>query len=273
MKNLRITRLVLAGLFLVLALVYVFVEGWARSLGSISYRSQIIPSLIAVAMGASLFWLVITIIYGRVYCATACPIGTIIDLASRLRRFLPPAHRRYRYRNQRQVRYHILIIYIICLIAGLTIVPALIEPWNIFVNIAATTGLSDSALTTAGIGISAATGMIAGFASLLAIIIVSTFWGREFCNTVCPIGTLMSLAGCNAIYRIEIDPDKCSGCLLCEDVCPAGCVKVAGRYVDDQRCVRCMKCIDRCPDEAIRWQSSRNKAATPLMKRAKSRGV
>ncbi|MEE1022751.1 MAG: 4Fe-4S binding protein [Muribaculaceae bacterium] len=273
MKNLRKTRLILAGLFLVLSVAYVFAGGWAGRLGTLSFRSQIIPSMISVALGATLFWLVITIIYGRIYCATVCPAGTLIDIASRLRRFLPASRRRYRYRPRRQARYHILAVYAICLIAGITVVPALIEPWNIFANIAAVARPDASALAAAGLGIGAATGIAAGAASLLAMAAVSVLWGREFCNTVCPVGTVLSIAGSNAAYRIEIDPDRCTGCLICEDVCPAGCVKVVGRYVDDQRCVRCMKCVDSCPDGAIRWQSGRNRAATPLMKRAKSGGV
>lgn len=73
-----------------------------------------------------------------------------------------------------------------------------------------------------------------------------------------------------AIYHIEINPDKCTSCGLCEDVCRASCIKTVSRYVDNSRCVRCFDCVARCPEEAIKFQPNRNRPATPLMRRVKT---
>lgn len=270
MKGLRTARWILAGLFLAISAAYLV---WGRQLlrfAEVSEKAQIIPSAIAVSIGAVLFWLVISFVYGRLYCSTACPLGTLMDLSSRLRRFLPQRMRRYRYRNRRRMRFHVAVVYFVCLLAGISAVPALIEPWNIFRNIAGLVNPSSSAAAAVNLCLGAATGMVAGAVSLLMVLAVSVFTGREFCNAVCPVGTVLGLMGGNAAYRIEIDPDKCTGCLRCEEACPAGCVKVVGRFVDDSRCVRCMECVARCPEGAIRYQATRNRAATPLMRRVKT---
>lgn len=269
MKTLKAVRWILAALFLLLAVLWVFSLNLPFGLPRMAEKVQIVPSLIAVCIGAVIFWLIITIVYGRIYCATVCPVGTLTDLAYRLRRLLPSKMRHFRYRRDRKLRYHILIIYLICLIAGLAIIPALIEPWNLFRNIFSLAHPEQSpavaALPSLAAGI--ATGIAAGIFSLLLIAVAALFTGRGFCTDICPVGTLLSLAASSAVYRIEIDPDKCSACMKCEERCPAGCIKIVGRYVDDRRCVRCMECVTACPDKAIRYQRGRNRVATPMMRR------
>lgn len=272
MNGLRTARWILAGLFFVMSAVYLAFGRQLLRFASLSEKSQIIPSAITVSIGAVLFWLVISFVYGRLYCSTVCPVGTLIDLSSKLRRLMPARRRRYRYRNRHKVRFHIATVYFVCLIAGISVVPALIEPWNVFRNIIGTANPASSAAAAVNLGIGAATGIVAGAVSLLLIVFAAVFTGREFCNTVCPVGTVLGLMGSNSVYRVEIDPDKCTGCLECEEARPAGCVKVVGRFVDDARCVRCMECVARCPENAIRYQPGRNRVATPMMRGVKPHG-
>ena len=64
--------------------------------------------------------------------------------------------------------------------------------------------------------------------------------------------------------------DRCTGCLKCEEACPANCIKAVSRYVDNTRCVRCFDCLHVCGDDAIHYQPNRNRPATPLMRKAKT---
>lgn len=52
----------------------------------ISEKSQIIPSAIQTCLGTTIFWLVATLLFGRIYCAVICPIGALQDLTIRLRK-------------------------------------------------------------------------------------------------------------------------------------------------------------------------------------------
>ena len=50
----------------------------------------------------------------------------------------------------------------------------------------------------------------------------------------------------------KVDPNKCSGCGSCEDVCPIECIKVDEvAVVDENECTECGSCVDECPEEAI----------------------
>ena len=120
------------------------------------------------------------------------------------------------------------------------------------------------------VGVGTAVGVVAGIVSALLILICAVFTGRGFCNTVCPIGTALSIIEPHCIFHIEIDPDRCTGCLKCEEACPANCIKAVSRYVDNTRCVRCFDCLHVCGDDAIRYQPNRNRPATPLMRKAKT---
>ena len=47
--------------------------------------------------------------------------------------------------------------------------------------------------------------------------------------------------------------DACTGCGLCEKVCPAGNIETAGgRPVWRHRCENCLACAHWCPERAIR---------------------
>lgn len=267
MRNLRVIRIFLSVIFFAAAVAYLFIGPTVHPMAEASERVQIIPSAIAVTLGATLVWLFITFLFGRVYCSTVCPVGTLQDIALRLRNMNPKWRKRFSWKSGKRIRYHIAAVYLICLMAGVAGVPYLLEPWNIMRNIASTIRLSAIQETWLTLGIGGAAGIAGGLVSILLLTLAGAWKGRDFCNTVCPIGTGLGLLNGATLYQIEIDPDRCTGCLKCEDVCRASCIKVVGRYVDNSRCVRCFDCLHACEDDAIRFQKNRNQRATPLLRK------
>jgi ferredoxin len=46
--------------------------------------------------------------------------------------------------------------------------------------------------------------------------------------------------------------EKCAGCGICVDVCPAGAIEVNQQaVVNDEACTGCAACVSECPNEAI----------------------
>ncbi len=52
-------------------------------------------------------------------------------------------------------------------------------------------------------------------------------------------------------FFAQVDKTKCTGCKLCEPVCPAGAIEIKEKTatIDVDRCIDCQRCIDRCNKE------------------------
>lgn len=271
MKDLRTIRIFLSTLFFVGAVAYLAISPTVHPMAKVVEDVQIVPSLVASGMGAILIWIVLTWIFGRIYCSTVCPVGTLQDLIIPLRKFIPALRVPFSYHPPRKMRYQILLLYAVCLVVGVAAVSFWLEPWNIMRNIcgAIHPSLEQQVWLTFGVGMT--TGIIAGILSAVAIILCALFTGRGFCTMICPIGTALGCFHAFTLWHIEIDPDKCIGCMKCEEICKSQCVKVVGRYVDNSRCVRCFDCLKVCPNDAIRYQFNRNRRSTPLLRKVKPR--
>ena len=77
--------------------------------------------------------------------------------------------------------------------------------------------------------------------------------GRTYCNTVCPVGTVLSFLSRFSILKIHFDADKCRNCSLCSKNCKAACIDYKTHSVDATRCVVCGNCIENCKFGALRY--------------------
>lgn len=220
--------------------------------------------VLAVTMSVSIFalWLLITMVLGRVYCSTFCPVGTLQDIAARAARLTPRTRERRRYRYNppcNAARYGFLALMALLLMSGAVVLTSILNPTPAYERICTdlTTSLGRNTLISVGIA-----------ASLLAIILAAgALTGRSLCNTVCPVGTMLGLISRYSIFQIDIDTDKCIQCGRCADVCKAHCVDLQDHVVDGSRCVCCFDCINVCPNDAIRYTTSRKRLSQPLMQR------
>lgn len=269
MPTLKRIRVLLATLFFVATVAYIIFGPQNLAATRVAEGSQILFSAVSVTIGTTLFWLLTTFIFGRVYCGAVCPVGILTDIVGWVSRRIGPRRRRtFSYRPQPRFTIHILIVFVISLLVGLTVVPFILEPWNMVSNVAALAHPEAIDRTWGTLGIGVGVAFAVGVAMLVVVVVYAALAGRNYCTDICPIGSAMSLLADRTLYHIEIDPDSCVSCGECEDRCPASCVKVVSRYVDDGRCVRCFECIAVCRHNAIRFQPNRNRRpATPLMRK------
>lgn len=92
---------------------------------------------------------------------------------------------------------------------------------------------------------SAATFAVAA-ATFALIAVLAWRNGRTWCNTVCPVGTVLGFLCALLAARPAIDTEKCVGCNRCARNCKASCIDVEHHRIDYSRCVVCMDCIDTC---------------------------
>lgn len=235
----------------------------AAGLSCVFSRMQIIPAILACSTTWLIVWLVATLVFGRIYCSTVCPVGTLTDLSSWLTR---TKKKHYSYcAPYSRTRISILTIAIVCSIAGVTAVVSILDPYSAFSRVV-TAATRPVATGLAGLVIAAAT--------LTVIIVTAHRRGRLICNTLCPVGTLLGGVSKMSLYHADINTDLCTNCGKCADRCPAQCINITDHTIDVSRCVVCFDCMAVCPNDAITYRHGRHQLSIPMMQRvAGSAGV
>ena len=243
---------------------------------------QFYPSLLEFSTsflmgGGSGFMLImlLTFFYGRVYCSTLCPLGGLQDGIIRCRVQGAGGKRKhvaFKYtKSMDWLLYPITIIVLVLLAFGIPSALNLFEPYSnfgrmtvnllkpalVYVNntleyILATfdiTVFKPSSVQYISPGV---LGFCAGFLGL--IVILSLYKGRLYCNTLCPVGGVLSLISRFSRNRLVISADKCTSCSLCEGACKAGCIDYKAGKIDFERCISCFNCVDSCKFGAITYQ-------------------
>ena len=172
------------------------------------------------------------------------------------------------------VRYGTLVIFILACIAGIGSLVALISPYSAYGRIASNLfapiyqegnnllayfaeRMDSYAFYSVDVWVRSLATM--GIAILSFVILAILAWrnGRTYCNTICPVGTVLGFLSKYALLKPRIDTDKCNGCGLCARKCKASCIDSKNHAVDYSRCVTCMDCLDNCRQGAISYTRAR----------------
>lgn len=230
---------------------------------------QLVPVILSVSGSLILLWLLITILFGRVYCSMVCPTGIVQDLSARV----PRRSRKLKFRRSykfhaahNKFRYIWLGLIILSSLAGMSMMLALFDPYATYGRFM--TYLLRPLIATAQGGTIVAgtvTGIIIAAVTLTAVIAVSMKRGRLICNTVCPVGSLLSLVSRHSVFGMDINTDACVNCGLCERVCKAECINYKAHTVDMSRCVVCFDCTTVCDSGAITYTKRKHRLAIPML--------
>ncbi len=218
---------------------------------------QIIPAVAACSGLWLIVWLLSTLVFGRIYCSTVCPVGALTDLISAVARRWKKSHYSYCSPSTR-TRISFLGIAAISAVTGISTIIAVLDPYSAFARIVA------ACARPAAIGLA---GLIVAAATLAAIVTLASWRGRLVCNTICPVGSTLGFISRLSLYHADINTDLCTNCGRCADVCPSQCINTTDHVVDMSRCVVCFDCMDACPSAAITYRRGRHQLSIPMMMR------
>ena len=95
--------------------------------------------------------------------------------------------------------------------------------------------------------------------SLLVVGITAFLSGRAWCNTVCPVGTLLGIISRYSVFGVRFNESICTGCRKCERNCKAKCIDAKIRVIDYSRCVTCLNCTVTCTNGGMTYGIRRTK--------------
>lgn len=233
-------------------------------------KVQFLPSLLALNVGVVIALLALTALFGRVYCSVICPLGVMQDVFSRIGGKFKK--NRFKFSPAKSwLRYSVLAIFVVAFLAGIGSLVALISPYSAYGRIASNlfapiyqwgnniiAGFAERSgsyiFYSVDIWIRGLSTLIVAAVTFVIIGFLSVRHGRTYCNTICPVGTILGLISKFSLYKPTINTDKCNGCTLCARQCKASCINTAEHKIDYSRCVACFDCLDICKQGAIQYK-------------------
>ena len=236
-------------------------------------KIQFLPAFLAFNTAIVVFFLVMVLLFGRLYCSVVCPLGIMQDFFSWLGG--KAKKNRFSYAKENKwLRYGFYGVFIIALIIGFAPLTTLFEPYSAYGRIVNSLfkplydmlnnklASLDAAnnrynFTEVQIWTRSVTTFVVAVLTLLILGFLAWRKGRLYCNTICPVGTTLSFCSRNSIFRIRFDKDKCKNCGMCEKNCKAQAINFKEGTVDYSRCVVCGDCLDKCKFDALHYTSKK----------------
>lgn len=241
-------------------------------------KIQFLPALMALNFGVLALLIVAALLFGRLYCSVVCPLGIMQDFFSWLGG--KAKKNRFSYAKENKwLRYGFLAVFIILMIIGFAPMTTLFAPYSAYGRIVNSlfkplydllnnwlAGL-DAAhdrynFSEVQVWMRSVTTFVVAILTLLILGFLAWRKGRLYCNTICPVGSLLSLASLNSIFRVRFDKSKCKNCSMCEKNCKAQAIDFKNGTVDYSRCVVCGDCLAKCKFDALHY-TARKPAAEP----------
>lgn len=232
-------------------------------------KIQFLPALMALNFGVLALLIIATLLFGRIYCSVVCPLGIMQDFFSWIGGKVKK--NRFAYAKEyKWLRYGFLVFFITAIIIGFAPVTTLFAPYSAYgrvvnslfkplydmlnnwlASIDAANGRYN--FTKVQIWMRSVTTFVVAILTLLILAAVAAWKGRLYCNSICPVGTMLSLFSRFSLLRVRFDKDKCKNCSLCEKNCKAQAIDFKNGTVDHSRCVVCGDCLAKCKFDALHY--------------------
>jgi ferredoxin-type protein NapH len=199
-----------------------------------------------VAAAHSIFWpfvltalipVLVSVIFGRVFCGWICPATFLYEMNTNLAGWLRWAGLKTGSRQfDKRIKYVVLITGLgLSAFTGTVVVASIYPPAIIGREIYYVIALG-------GFG----GGTVFFIATLLFDLLVAR---RGFCRYLCPGGALYSILGRFRPVRIRRIVENCNDCAKCNAVCEFGLDPLRDNF--GQECNNCTACMAICPVEAL----------------------
>ncbi len=263
----KIRTILAAVCFALITLLFLDFTGTLHCWLSWLAKIQFLPAVMALNVVVVAALIILTLVFGRIYCSVICPLGVFQDLLARFHR----KKNKYSYSKEvRWLRYPVLAVFVIAGLAGIGSLFQLLAPYSSYGRIAtmifqpiwkgcnnllamAAEHYESYAFYSIDTWVQSMPVLIIAAITLVVLFVLAWRGGRTYCNTICPVGTILSFFSRFSWLKVHFDTDKCKNCSMCSKNCKAACIDYKTHTVDYSRCVVCGNCIDKCKFGALSY--------------------
>jgi polyferredoxin len=243
----------------------------------------------------SLGIVLLTLVFGRVFCGWICPFGTLHHFFGWI--FPSKALRGGKRVDANRThwwqagKYYLMLAFLAAAVAGsaigglfdpicvavraigLGVVPALqylgirsatlVAETNVRALQTGADGVQDllaQSVWTANQGYFHQTWFIVFL--LIAILFMNRFIPRFWCRALCPLGAFLGVLSRFALFGMEKDHAKCTDCNLCLVHCQGADSPQGGVKHRQDECHMCLNCETACPEDVIKFRFLPNRRST-----------
>ena len=205
--------------------------GAVESIISLVITGGLVQKLQMSNIVISILILLVTLIFGAVFCSFVCPLGTLQEWIGKIgrkifkkkyNRFIPQKlHNVLRY-----FRYVTLAATIILTFNAGRLIFADVDPYYAMYHFF-TDEITIGSLVVLGV-----------------TMIGSLFVERPWCKYACPYGAVLGIVGKFSFLKIRRKADTCNSCTLCDRQCPVNIEISKYDRIGHSSCIRCMDCVE-----------------------------
>lgn len=274
MRQLKTIRQIVAAISIIMVtLLFLDFSGTVHTWFGWMAKIQFLPAVLALNAGVIIALVILTLLFGRFYCSIICPLGIMQDGFAWLGK--KSKKNRYSYSKAKNIlRYVMLGLMTLAIIAGIDSFVALLAPYSAYGRIAQSllspiwqwgnnlfAGWAESheSYLFYSVDVWLKGGITLGVAIVTLVVLGYLAWrnSRTYCNTICPVGTVLGFFARFSLLKPVIDTKKCVNCRLCAKNCKSSCIDIDNYSIDYSRCVTCFDCINKCNKSAISYTYTR----------------
>ncbi len=276
LRKIRITAAVL--FFTLITLLFLDFTGAMHTWFGWMANIQLLPAVLALNLAVIIALALLTLLFGRVYCSVICPLGVLQDIISWVSGKRKGKKNRFTFKKENKwLRYGVLVLFIVLMVAGANAVAILIAPYSAYGRIvtalfeplydwgnnllaAVSAHFGSYAFYPTDVYLKSLPVLIVAVVTLVVLLVLAWTGGRSWCNNICPVGTVLGLLSRFSLFRPTINTDQCINCGLCGKRCKASCIDTKNHRIDYSRCVACFDCLENCNSGAIKYRFAYGKA-------------
>jgi ferredoxin len=207
-------------------------------------------------------------------------LGIFQDIVSRCSKSIRPVKKFSFSKNIPLLRWSIVVVCLILFFFGFSVVLRFLDPFSVYGRIAVHvfspvymfvnnvlasffTSFDNYTFYKVNISVLCVFSFSVALFSFFIICIFAWFKGRLYCNTFCPVGTVLGFLNKFSLFKVRINNAACSSCGICAANCKASCIDVVAKSIDYTQCVNCFNCLNSCNVNGLSFALCNSKPVNP----------